>query len=448
MKLKTRLTLIKDHPGFRKYFANTSWLMGERILRMAVSLFVGILVARYLGPERYGLLSYANSFVGIFIVLGTMGLDDIIVRELVKTPEQQEKILGSSFLLKLVGTLLMWMAILAAVPFTKNDFQTNILIIIIAFGAVFQAFNVIDFNFQAKVKSKFIVHAQFVQLIISSIVKIILVVNETPLIWFASVYCLDAIVLAMGLIFVYFYNGNNIFHWKWSFETSKYLLRDSWPLMFAGVVVSVYMKIDQVMIKEMLGAKEVGLYAAAVKLSEAWYFLPLAITSSLFPAIINAKLYQKEDYFQRLQKLYDLMVWASVAVALPTTILADWVILILYGTDFQEAADVLRIYIWGGVFVSLGIASSKWLVAENLQRYLFYGTALGALLNVGCNLWLIPIYGIKGAAFATLVAQGTVGFLSLSFFKKTRHNFLLAAKSLSIYGAYKRTFQKIIIRGR
>ena len=146
-----------------------------------------------------------KSFVGIFIVLGTMGLDDIIVRELVKTPEQQEKILGSSFLLKLVGTLLMWMAILAAVPFTKNDFQTNILIIIIAFGAVFQAFNVIDFNFQAKVKSKFIVHAQFVQLIISSIVKIILVVNETPLIWFASVYCLDAIVLAIGLVFVYFY---------------------------------------------------------------------------------------------------------------------------------------------------------------------------------------------------------------------------------------------------
>ena len=142
------------------------------------------------------------------------------------------------------------------------------------------------------------------------------------------------------------------------------------------------------------------------------------------------------------------MVWASVAVALPTTLLADWVILILYGANFQEAADILRIYIWAGVFVTLGIASSKWLVAENLQRYLFYRTSLGALLNVGCNFWLIPIYGIKGAAFATLVAQGTVGFVSLSFFIKTRHNFLLAAKSLSIFSAYKRTFQRNIIRGR
>jgi len=436
MKLKTRLTLIKDHPGFRKYFANTSWLMGERILRMAVSLFVGILVARYLGPERYGLLSYANSFVGIFIVLGTMGLDDIIVRELVKTPEQQEKILGSSFLLKLVGTLLMWMAILAAVPFTKNDFQTNILIIIIAFGAVFQAFNVIDFNFQAKVKSKFIVHAQFVQLIISSIVKIILVVNETPLIWFASVYCLDAIVLAMGLIFVYFYNGNNIFHWKWSFETSKYLLRDSWPLMFAGVVVSVYMKIDQVMIKEMLGAKEVGLYAAAVKLSEAWYFLPLAITSSLFPAIINAKLYQKEDYFQRLQKLYDLMVWIAVAIALPTAILSPWIVELLYGNEYLESSSVLIIHIWSGIFVFLGVASSKYLLAENYIKKTFYRTFVGALLNIIMNYYLIGIMGIKGAALSTFASHFFAAYFYDILDKDLRKMFILKTKSLFLYSLY------------
>jgi O-antigen/teichoic acid export membrane protein len=209
------------------------------------------------------------------------------------------------------------------------------------------------------------------------------------------------------------------------------------------MVVSVYMKIDQVMLKEMLDAKAVGVYAAAVKLCEAWYIVPAIAAASLFPAVIEARKKSETLYYERVQNLYDLMVWASVAVALPTTLLADWVILILYGTDFQEAADVLRIYIWGGVFVTLGIASSKWLVAENLQRYLFYGTTLGALLNVGCNLWLIPIYGIKGAAFATLVAQVTVCFLSLSFFKKTRHNFLLAAKSFSIYGAYKRTFQRL-----
>ena len=436
MNLKTKITSLKDHSGFRKYFANTSWLMGERILRMGVSLFVGIYVARYLGPERYGLLSYANSFVGIFLALATLGLDDVVVREIVKTPEQREKILGTSFLLKLVGTLLMWVAIFAAVPFTENDLQTNILIIIIAFGAVFQAFNVIDLNFQAKVKSKHVVHAQFVQLIISSIVKIILVVNEAPLILFASVFSLDVIVLAMGLVFAYLYNGENIFSWKWSFETSKYLLHDSWPLILAGVVVSVYMKIDQVMIKEMLGAKEVGLYAAAVKLSEAWYFLPMAIASSLFPAIINAKVYQKEVYYQRLQKLYDLMVWIAIAIALPISILSSWIVELLYGNEYLESSSVLNIHIWSGIFIFLGVASSKYLIAENYIKKTFYRTFVGALLNIIMNYYLIGTMGIKGAAISTFVSHFFAAYFYDLLDKDLRKMFILKTKSLFFYSLY------------
>ena len=403
---------------------------------MAVSLFVGIYVARYLGPERFGLLSYALSFVGIFVALATLGLDEVVVRELIKTPEQREKILGTSFLLKLVGTLLMWAAILVAIPLTENDLQTNILIIIIAFGTVFQAFNVIDLNFQAKVKSKYVVHAQFVQLIISSIVKIILVVNEAPLIWFASVYSLDVIVLAMGLVFAYLYNGDNIFSWKWSFETSKYLLHDSWPLILAGVVISVYMKIDQVMIKEMLGAKEVGLYAAAVKLSEAWYFIPMAIASSLFPAIINAKVYQKEVYYQRLQKLYDLMVWIAIAIALPTTFLSTLVVEFLYGKEYLGSSSVLIIHIWTAVFVFLGVASSKYLLAENFIKKTFYRTFIGALLNIIMNYYLIGIIGIQGAAISTLVSHFFAAYFYDILDKDLRIMFIMKTKSLFFYSLY------------
>ena len=435
-------------PGFRKYFANTSWLLGERVLRMVVSLFVGIYVARYLGPERFGLLSYTLSFVWLFSSLASFGLDDILVRELVKSPEQRKKLLGTVFWLKVCGTLVMGTTIALVLKYTVEDQQTYWMIALITFGFLFQATNVVDFYFQSQVQSKFAVRAQAIQLILTSLFKIYLVWNQAELIWFAFALMLDQAVVAALFLLVY--------HWKiewfpfFSFRwiQAKKLMRDAWPLIFAGMVVSVYMKIDQVMLKEMLNTKAVGVYAAAVKLCEAWYFVPTAVMASLFPAVIEARKKSETLYDERVQNLYDLMVWASVAVALPTTLLADWVILILYGTDFQEAADVLSIYIWAGVFVSLGVASSKWLVAENLQSYLFYITALGAVLNISCNFWLIPIYGIKGAAFATLVAQGTVGFLSLSFFKKTRHNFLLAAKSLSIYGAYKRTFQKIIIRGR
>jgi len=209
----------------------------------------------------------------------------------------------------------------------------------------------------------------------------------------------------------------------------------------------VYMKIDQVMLKEMLDTKAVGVYAAAVKLCEAWYFVPTVITASLFPAIISSK--QKSDtlYQQRMQKLYDLMVWVSVTVAIPTTFLADWVIVILYGNGFEASATVLRIYIWAGVFTFLGVASFKWLVTENLQHYSFYVLAIGAIINIGSNLLLVPIYGINGAAVATFISYGIGSYAGLAFFKKSRQTFWMTTLSFNPFGVYKRNFQYPLVHG-
>ena len=378
--------------------------MGHRVLSIVVAIFVGVYVARYLGPERFGLLSYAGSFVGLFTALATLGLDGIMVRALVKTPERRDELLGTAFWLKAGGAILMWIGIAAATPFTHNDTQTNILIAIIAFGVIFQAFNVIDFNYQAEVKSKFVMYAHLVSLVVSSITKLIFVWTSAPLVWFACVFLLDAVVHAVGLTAMYLKNTGRVWHWKWHWETAKELFRDSWPLILSGIVISIYMKIDQVMIKEMLDAKQVGFYAAAVRLSEAWYFIPMAITSSVFPAIINAKKQSEELYYQRLQKLYDLMVWLAVPIALPTTFFAPWVIRVLYGETFLPAAGVLSIHIWAGVFVFLGTAKGKWVLLENEQgnsvKYQFFGL----LSNVILNYFLIPIIGILGAAIATVLS--------------------------------------------
>jgi O-antigen/teichoic acid export membrane protein len=428
-------------PGLRKYFANTSWLLGERILRMGVSLFVGIYVARYLGPERFGLLSYSLSFVMLFSLLASFGLDDILVRELVKRPEQRKNLLGTVFWLKVCGTVVMGIAIALVLQFKSEDQQTYWMIGLITIGLLFQTTNVVDFYFQSQVQSKFAVLAQAFQLLVTSLFKIYLVWNQAELIWFAFALMLDQAVVAVLFLLVYNWKIEWFPFFSFRWKQAKKLMRDAWPLIFAGMVVSVYMKIDQVMLKEMLDVKAVGVYAAAVKLCEAWYFLPTAVIASLFPAVIKARKKSETLYNERVQKLYDLMVWGSVAVALPTTLLADWIIPILYGPDFHDSAVILRIYIWAGVFVSLGVASSKWLVIENLQLYSFYVTALGALLNVGFNLWLIPIYGIKGAAFATLISYFTVAYVSLSFFKKTRMNFWTATSTLNLYAAFRRVFR-------
>jgi O-antigen/teichoic acid export membrane protein len=414
-----RLKVLKNHQGFMRYFKNTSWLFGEKILRMVVGLFVGIWVARYLGPEQFGLFSYAQSFVGLFTAIATLGLDRIVVRELVKDESRRDELIGTVFWLKLLGALGMLIVLAVAVNFTSNDNYINSLLFIIASATIFQSFNVVDMYFQSKVLSKYIVYANVISLFISSIVKIILILNEAPLIAFAWVILFDSFILASG--FIYFYlknlrhseqperqsvpNAESSFTWKFNKSTAFSLLQDSWPLILSGIVISIYMKIDQVMIKEMMNVEAVGQYAAAVRLSEAWYFIPMAIASSLFPSIINAKKVSEKLYLERLQRLYSLMVWLAIAIALPMTFLSDWVVNLLYGNAYQEAGSVLMIHIWTGIFVFLGVAFSGYLTAENLMMKSFYRTALGAILNIIFNFILIPKYGIYGAAIATLLGQ-------------------------------------------
>ncbi len=428
--IKTKLKALASRQGLRKYLANTSWLIAERIFRMVVMLFVGIYIARYLGPENFGLLSYALSFSGLFLALATLGLDGLLVRELVKQPKQRNTLLGTAFWLKLGGTAIMWIMIAATVPMMGHDTQTNALIAICALAAVFQAFNVIDFNFQAEVKSKYVVHAQLIQLGISSTVKLVFIAIEAPLAWFAWAFCLDALLLASGLLVMYWSKSGNPLYWNWRLRIAAKLLRNCWPLILSGVVISIYMKIDQVMINSIMGAEAVGVYAAAVRLSEAWYFIPVVITSSVFPAIINSKLQDEIRYYQQLKKLYNLMVWLAVTIALPTSIFAPWIIEMLYGAEYAGAASVLAIHVWAGVFVFIGVASGKWLLSENLQIYTTINTSIGAAMNITLNYYLIPLHGIIGAAIASLVSFAIAGYLSQALFGKTRGNFIRITNSL------------------
>ena len=400
-----------------KYFKNTSWLFGEKILRMFVGLFVGIWVARYLGPEQFGLLSYAGSFVGLFTAFATLGLDGIVIRELVKDETKRDLLIGTAFWLKLFGAIIVLMILALAVQLTSNDQFTNTLIFIIASATIFQSFNVIDFYFQSKVLSKHVVYANIISLFISSVLKVILILNEAPLIAFAWVMLFDTFILACGYLYFYHHKHLSFRAWKFHKTTASSLLKDSWPLVLSAVVISIYMRIDQVMIKELLDSEAVGQYAAAVRLSETWYFIPMAIASSLFPAIVNAKKQSEELYYVRLQKLYDLMVWMAITIALAMTFLSDWLVNLLYGAQYNQTGDVLMIHIWAGVFVFLGTAFHKYLIIENLTKKSFYRTLLGAVLNILLNYILIPKYGINGAAMATLLSQLAVNYL-YDFFDK------------------------------
>jgi len=430
MDIVKKITNLKNNQGAMKYLKNTSWLFGEKILRMTVGLFVGIWVARYLGPEQFGLFSYAQSFVGLFAAIATLGLDGIVVKALVNDQGQRERLLGTAFVLKLLGAVLVLLLLATSVFFQSNDLQTNTLIFIIASATVFQSFNVIDFYFQSTVLSKYVVYSNVFSLLLSSVIKVILILNQAPLIAFAYVILFDSLVLASGFIYFYVLKHLSILCWHFDKVVAKSLLKESWPLILSGLVISMYMKIDQVMIKNILGNADVGQYAVAVRLSEIWYFIPIIISSSLFPAILNAKNISNELYYSRIQQLYDLMAWSAISIAIPMTFLSDWMINLFFGTQYSEASGVLMIHIWSAVFVFLGVASGKWFIAEGLQRYSFYRTLVGAILNIGLNLVLIPQHGIYGAAIATLAAQIFASYLFNVINEKSRITFILHSKAL------------------
>ena len=428
--LKDKLNRLQLSTGFKKYFINTGWLFFERIIGMAITFFVGVYVARYLGPANFGLLSYAGSFVGLFAAIGTLGLDSILVRELVKDEKRRGELLGTTFIFKVIGSIFVLIIIVIAVRFTNNDNFTNLLIFIIAIGTIFQSFNVIKFYFQAKVLSKYTVYAQIFASIICAAIKLMLIYFNMGLIYFAMVTLLQSIILASGLIGMYIKQKSSLFSWSVNFGLAKNLLKDSWPLMFSGIAISIYMKIDQVMIKNMLDAKAVGNYAVAVRLSEVWYFIPMAITSSVFPAIINAKKISEKLYYERLQKLCNLMILISIVIALPISFFANDLINLIFGKQYNQAGLVLAIYIWAGMPVFVACVHGKYWIIENLTKIVFYLTINAAFLNVILNLILIPIYGIIGAALATLISYTFSNIIVLYFFKSTRPMFYMTLNSI------------------
>lgn len=432
-----RFKALFQHKGFQRYAKNTSWLMAEKVLRMVVGLFVGVWVARYLGPEQFGLFSYAQSFVFLFSVVATLGLDGIVVRELVKDQSQRDVLLGTAFILKLFGSVVVFPLLWLGVQFANNDASTNWMIFLIASATVFQSFNVIDFYYQSVVLSKYVAMANTLSLAISSVIKIGLILAEAPLMAFVVMIVFDAVILSLGLLYFYFINNRHkVYQWQFDLNIAKSLLKDSWPLIVSSAMISLYMRIDQVMIKEMLDNNAVGQYAAAVKLSEAWYFLPIVICGSVFPAIASSKKVDERQYYKRLQRLYNLMAFIACIVALIVTFLSGWLIDFLYGEEFKGASEVLLVHVWAGVFVSLGVAAGKWILMENLQVYTNYFLFIGMVFNIVLNLFFIDLYGILGAAIATIFSQAIASYFASFIFVKTRKRFYMLTKSLFAFGVF------------
>jgi O-antigen/teichoic acid export membrane protein len=381
-----------------------SWMFGGQMFSLLVSFFIGAWIARYLGPENYGVLSYSMAFVGIFGFIASLGVDGILNRELIQTPEKRDELLGTAFRLKLIGGAIAFCLAVSSVLIFKSDPVIKILVSLYSFSFILQSINIINIYFNAEVKSKNSVKAVLTATVISSVLKIIVILLGKGIIWIVGVFVLDALWQGVGFLRAYNNFGLKIKNWKFDKELAKVILKNSWPLMLAGAASLIYLKIDQVMIGAILGNYKVGIYAAAVKLVEVWYFVPGIICTALFPAIINAKKTSAEMYKKRLKNFYLLMAIIPIAMAIPITLLAKPIIQILFGSGYLESIQILRIYIWSSLGLSLSMAVSQYLMSENLIKINFISNIVAMFLNIILNIIFIPIFGITGSAFATLIS--------------------------------------------
>jgi polysaccharide transporter, PST family len=422
---------LSGRSNLQAALSNTSWLSMSTVLRLGLGLLVGLWVARYLGPSRFGQLNYAIALTSLFAALASLGSNSIVIRELVKSPEQKDVLLGSAMTLRLIGSALAMLVVIFLVKLMRpGDTLTLWLVVLSAVGFILQSINVIDLYFQAKVESRYTVFSSLGAFVLMGLLKVLLISIRAPLIDFAWAGLGEGILTAGFLSLAFSLKNQSMRKWRPDFAVMMAILKDSWPLILAGISTMIYLRVDQVLIGQMLNDKEVGLYSAAARISEIWYFIPATICSSTLPALIASKKQNPALYFSRLQKLANLLVRVALVVAVVMTFLSKPIITLLYGHSYEGAWPALSVLIWSGIPYSFGGAWGSWMTVENRTGTIFLFHANAAVVNLLLNFILIPRYGIVGSAYATLISYW-IGHTVLAAIMKSQHEALLMlAKAL------------------
>ncbi len=406
----------------KKYLINMGWLFAGKIFRMVLSMIAGIWVARYLGVQMFGMLSFCMAVALLFRPLAMFQLEGICVRELVSNPDKKDDILGSAFVLSLGSGVFSFLAAMIVIQVLQPDDQLfKVLVAIAGTGLVFFCFEVFDYRFQAQVKSKAVVISRTLVITLCSLLKIIGIWLGVSVTFFVWINVAEIILTGGALLLVYTRANNRITSLRVRLKWLKKLFLDAWPLALSGLAATIYLRIDKIMIGQMTDAAQVGIYTAATRLAEAWYFLPICIMATLYPAVVKSIKDPKINSDAYMQQIYKAMVLIGYLAAGLTFFAAKPVILLLFGSEYETSADVLMLYIWSGMFVNIAMVKSAWLKAMNLTKIQFVSTLAGAVLNIGLNLVFIRKFGVIGAAWATIISYAVEGYLILFLFPKTRN---------------------------
>lgn len=406
--------------GRSRLFSNIAWLFADRVVRLGVGLLVGVWLARYLGPADFGLLNYVMAVTALFTTIGALGLNEIVVRDLVSQPEEAGTTLGTAMLLQVAGGILAFVAAMGTIVVMRpGEPYTWAIMALFAISLLGQCGDTMRAWFEAQVQSRITVLVANGVFAVMTVLRVIGILAKLPLPWFALLSGLE--LLLSGVLLVLAIRRTEpvgpaaMANWRFNRDRAVQMLQNSWPLALASVAVTLNMRIDQVMLGQMVSDKAVGLFSAAVRVSEVWYFIPVAIVASAFPFIAGQS--DKAVVDLRWRQLYAGMFWLSLAAGVSATLFGEAFIRLLFGDAYAPAGGILVVHIWSGFSIALGLVWTRWIVLENRPRMQLFAQALGAAINIALNLVLIPRMGVIGAAWATLASYWISGIFSFCIYK-------------------------------
>jgi PST family polysaccharide transporter len=407
----------------KELLGNSMWLLFDKVFRLMLGLFISVIVARYLGAEKVGIWNYVLAIFAFFSFFPSLGLEYIAPREFVKGDRKAGEMISTIWILKLLGGSLGVLIALIMMAIIKGPSDPIIfLIFIVLSGFLFQSFDVIDYFFQSKLSQKRSVIARMVAFAIVATYKGILVYLQADLVWFVASSTFEFLIAAIGLLIAFgIWEKKPQLH-KVNWKLAKSLLKDSLPFSASAILILIYYRIDQIMVTEILGEKENGIYSITVKFFEYFMVLPYVLVSSFYPVISSAFQKDEKKFKAGLKQMYSLLSYLSFAAILGLWFLGPWLMSFLYGEEFQGSGEALQIISLALYPVFLGIASGNYLIIRNKKAFTFFKSVVGLGINVGLNFILIPKMGIVGAAWASVASNFVSTFMIL--FLKDNHNHL------------------------
>lgn len=409
---------MDKRPDLLAALHNSGWVVLDKLARLSFALLVGTWVVRYLGPAQFGELAYAIAVIAFFQAIANLGMDGIVVRDIAKSPSSSSRILGTAFLIRTGAGAACWLAaVLSSGWFYGWYDRTTWIVAIVGGSLIFQAADTVDLWFQSQTKSKFAVLAKLGGYLVTNGVRVVMIKIDAPLLAFGVAFLIEALLSATALALAYrrFPSDGR---WQYSHELAKDLIKESWPFLLSGLSIMVYMRIDQIMVKEFLGEKALGLYAAVLQVSSLWHVIPMALSISFAPMIARRRQDGEAAYYRALASIFRVFLVISVALSFVTMALSHQIVALLFGPQYAGAGEILAIHVFTNIAIFLGVAQSLWLVNERKSRIALQKTVIGGVCSVGLNLLLLPAFGLAGAAVSAVVAHTASAVLSNIFYSR------------------------------